>query len=223
MLYCAAMIYPIFYENNKKKKYLYCAMFLLCILMTLSMTAMICTTAFFAVKTLFDLKNQGNRKKIKICIMIFAVAFWILYTWEYGSHITLVDTIFQRAHKIVNLSSIGEISSATSGRSEIWKSYMAVFYENSILKKIFGTGVLNYYYMGGFLKFSHNSYIDMLLYMGILPLILFFLYTFHTCKVFKKNHYQEYLPLLMIKVVYLLTAVSVSAFPSVTWWVWAIL
>lgn len=70
------------------------------------------------------------------------------------------------------ITSATNISDLTTGRSDIWKDYFAVFNSN-ILNFIFGNGI-SAPLVGG--KGAHNFYLEMMYYLGIFGSLLFLFY-----------------------------------------------
>ena len=70
-------------------------------------------------------------------------------------------------------------------------------------------------------QYSHNSFIDVLLYSGIFGIILFVTAIFKNVSCYRKR--QEFLSVLLLKIIFIITGLSVSMLSSTYWFIWLIL
>src|SRR5699024_8755203 len=89
--------------------------------------------------------------------LVFIVVVIIGAVLIIAGRITIFDIVFER------LSQADDIESLTTGRSRIWKEYLSYFAEHAellVFGRGLGAGLINR-------SASHNTYIDILYYLGI--------------------------------------------------------
>ena len=208
MLYCAAAIYPLLYMKNKVIKYLSLGLLSAMLLLTFSMTALVCIIAFILIFLFFKYKESKSSKRLAIILLIIIISTAFFFIWNNGSGITAIDQMLGRARTVADSIYISDYSRATTGRTDIWEWYMNIFNnEFTIFNKLFGSAVLNYKFIYSFSEYAHNTYIDMLLYMGIIPLALLFYRWIKRIREYRGTEIQ--LPIILLKVSYLITGLSV--------------
>ena len=101
----------------------------------------------------------------------------------------------------------GDISKATTGREEIQENYMKKLDDSSPFTIFFGNAESAMSSIGSDIN-SHNTYIDILFFFGILGIILLVLYQGKKILLVRGQSY--FYPLLSLKAILLLGAASVS-------------
>lgn len=99
--------------------------------------------------------NSKNRRHFIQLVFILVVIIGAVLI--IAGRITIFDIVFER------LSQADDIESLTTGRSRIWKEYLSYFAEHAellIFGRGLGAGLINR-------SASHNTYIDILYYLGI--------------------------------------------------------
>lgn len=221
MLYCAAAIYPFFYMKKKWLKICSLGLLATMTLLTISITAVLCASVFCLI-LLIDSYRKSKLNKGILVILIALILGTFYYVYNYGSGITAIDNMINRTKKVSMKVSDGDFSNATSGRTEIFDDYWYIYSNRfSFFNKLFGSGVVNYKYYYDLPDYVHNTYMDMLLYMGLIPLIFVFYRFYNGIKYYKNSNYQ--LQILLLKTSYALTALSVSMFTATYWWVFFII
>lgn len=212
MLVLMALIYPLYYIKNNYRKILLILFLIASVFLTISMTAILCLAIYMVVYFMFQYK--GNNKG-KIIISVCVIVAYLIYIWNFGSQIGFINTMLLRVQKVVGLLLAGDYTKATSGRVDIIEQYMKVFNEMSIFNKCFGSGIVNQYFLGGFLNYSHNSYVDALLYFGVSGCIVILLRVLRSIKEIRNKLLREQIFLMKIAVVF--TGISVSALSADYW------
>lgn len=224
MFLCASLIYPVFYMNNRTLKIIFCTLLCLGVLMTFSITSLICLVVFWLMIFLF--KDTGNlRSSLKKIALVSLVSTAVILTWSSIQEVELIKPLFIRAGSLIRGFESGDISVATSSRSYLARVYLDDYKSHSLFNKLFGSfytsrfkALASYSGVG---NHSHNSFIDILLYSGVLGLLAYFVWMLVRISTLRGR--KEFMPVIMLKVIFLLTGFSVSMFTSCYWFVWAIL
>lgn len=215
LILVAGMIFPLFYFKNTFLKILSLCFLLTGIFMTVSMTALLCLGTFFAIYLFYVLLNKKEvSMKRKIVIIGLAIIFviYLLVSWNYGSGITIVDNVINRAKIIIVQISNNELSRATTGRFDIYKLYLEYFNSFSLPKKLFGGGSISYIGQAYYRNYSHNSLIDAIMFLGLIPLFIYIIWVIKgVCRIKEEKHQ---LKLLLLKFAIFVTSMSVSIFSS---------
>ena len=104
----------------------------------------------------------------------------------------------------------GDMNAASTGRANLFNSYLAEFIDGDLSEQLFGRQVVKTETM-----YSHNSYLDMLNCIGILGAILVFL--LQISRIVDYFKCPERNLLLLLKLVILLMAGTVSIFSAQFW------
>lgn len=225
MYFCASLIYPVFYLREKMAKIILCLMLSLGALMTFSITTLICLVMFWGFIILF--KNKTNiAKKIIGIFIVFLCLFMLIIFWDRISEIIIFKPISIRIEKMVEALQSGNINAATSSRSYLAEMYINDFKEYSIINKLFGSFFINRFsvitgYGWGVENYAHNSIIDILLYMGIFGVAIFFIKLAMRASYLRKR--EEFLPVILLKLIFMLTGLSVSMLTNSYWFIFMVL
>ena len=225
MFLCASLIYPVFYLDKKIPRLILCVILSLCALLTFSITTLICLMVFWGAIILFkDKKNITN--KIVALFIFFVGLIIIIILWDRIKEIDIIRPMAIRVESMITAFKGGDMGSATSSRSYLAKIYFQDFQQYSLFNQIFGSFYINRFeVITGFgwdvSNYAHNSFIDLLLYSGVFGLIIFFIKTGARIKNLKGK--KEFLPVLLLKSIFLLTGLSVSMLTSSYWLVWMII
>lgn len=206
---CIALLYPLYYVRSPILKITLCTIIVIAILATVSVTALLLLVVVLGVY--FVTKSKLNASKI-MCICIIAMLLPMLFTLKDElCNISFVKPIYTRVELSIKEFSDGNIDAASSGRQELLSTAVDRFKNSNIAEKFLGSQsikedtALN----------SHNSYIDMLNYMGIIGVLLVFLLQIVRIKEYMR--YDERMQLLLIKVLIIFCATSVSIFSAQYW------
>ena len=218
MMCCATAIYPLFYMKNRKLRLVFIGMCLLAIIMTVGITAILCL-ALFSLVYFFGMMKRSSVKrstKRRLVLLVIIVILFAFFAWQFSDGIGILSSMVVRVKRVVNKLEEGNYVGATSHRTMLYGQYLGVFKDFSLPKKLFGSASLSYYTEMGFDNHSHNSYIDMLLYFGILPMLFILLSVIRNIKSYKGSGIG--LPILLLKVAYCFTGLSVSMLTASYWW-----
>lgn len=225
MFFCSSLIYPVFYTKSKVIKIILSIMFSLGALMTLSITSLICLIFFWNVIILFKGGNSF-RKNIKILFFISISLFIICLSWGRIREFRYIKPLAIRTASMVKALHAGDMRVATSTRSFLLKAYINDFKTYPLKNKVWGSFFINRFSIiknnnVGVKNYAHNTFVDILLYSGILGIIFFNIIIFKRISFYKKR--REFLPLLLLKGIFILTGLSVSMLTSSYWLIWIIL
>ena len=132
--------------------------------------------------------------------------------YEYSVTEAVTTKDLNYAYEIMNKDSADlivndKINAALTGREELKKYYLKQFEESDVPTKVLGN-FRTTIETTGFNMNSHNTYIDILFYFGILGLFLLFIYQFKRYHIMKETQY--FYPLISLKLLILIGASSVS-------------
>lgn len=151
-----AMCLVIVMFHCKKMSTLYATVTLSILVLFVGLTSS--KSALFMLALPMILLLYSNSKNRRHFIqLVFIVVVIIGAVLIIAGRITIFDIVFER------LSQADDIESLTTGRSRIWKEYLSYFAEHAellIFGRGLGAGLINR-------SASHNTYIDILYYLGI--------------------------------------------------------
>ena len=98
---------------------------------------------------------------------------------------------------------------------------MSDYKDLPLINKLIGSFYINRTSFTTTGHYSHNSFIDVLLYSGLFGIILFAIAIFKNVSYYRKR--QEFLSVLLLKVTFVITGLSVSMLSSTYWFIWLIL
>lgn len=151
-----AMCLVIVMFHCKKMSTLYATVTLSILVLFVGLTSSKSALFMLALPMIFLLySNSKNRRHF--IQLVFIVVVIIGAVLIIAGRITIFDIVFER------LSQADDIESLTTGRSRIWKEYLSYFAEHAellIFGRGLGAGLINR-------SASHNTYIDILYYLGI--------------------------------------------------------
>ena len=161
-----------------------------------------------------------------LALYVFLGLIIIIIFWDRIKEIDIIRPMAIRVESMIKAFKGGDMGSATSSRSYLAKLYLKDFQQYSLLNQMFGSFYINRFeVITGFgwdvSNYAHNSFIDLLLYSGVFGLIIFFIKTGARIKNLKGK--KEFLPVLLLKSIFLLTGLSVSMLTSSYWLVWMII
>ena len=224
MFLCASLIYPVFYLNKPLIKGVLCILLCIGVFMTFSLTSMICLIVFWSIVLLF--KDRNNfRKNLKKLGLVVILIMTVVLLWGSIREISIIKPIVIRIDVVIEGLKSGDMSAATSSRSYLADIYLNDFENYSLFGKLFGSFYSNRFraIMGisGLDNYAHNSFIDILLYTGILGIISLFAWIVMKVRFLKGR--EEFLPVVLLKLIFLLTGFSVSMLTNCYWFTWMIL
>lgn len=225
MYLCASLIYPVFYVEKSSIKIILCIIFSLGALLTFSVTTLICLTGFWITVIIF--KSRVNLIKFIQMIVLTVVCISVgIFLWDKIQDISFVKPTVLRLEKIISALQTGDTTTATSFRAYLAEVYLNDFAQYPLFNKTFGSFYINRFsvissYDVSIENYAHNSYIDILLYTGILGLLAFLIRIPLTLSSLVKS--TEFLPVVLLKLIFLTTGMSVSMLGNSFWFFWIIL
>ena len=220
MFICASLIYPVFYLKNKPTKIVLSVILSILALMTLSITTFICFLAFWTIVFVFKEKHTLERN-IKIMLFFTLLIVAIILLWPQIKEISFIKPIMVRIEGTIESLLSGDMEGATSSRFTLAKVYMSDYKDLPLINKLIGSFYINRTSFTTTGHYSHNSFIDVLLYSGLFGIILFAIAIFKNVSYYRKR--QEFLSVLLLKVTFVITGLSVSMLSSTYWFIWLIL
>lgn len=153
----------LLYQILKKRKILFILPYLVIILIVLESGSRGALLSMIVIALVQLFLNITKKNWLKYIIIIFVSFLVISYSLNFFNS------------DLINRFRLQNIQDG-SGRLEIWKNYFHIFFELPIYKKILGVGISNssvtYYQYFGYLKNTHNLYINVLIDFGLFGLVL---------------------------------------------------
>lgn len=118
----------------------------------------------FMVSLIFIFADLMKSENTKITVLFFTVVIIVGFVMFRSGYFTSVDFIIRR------ITSADSVSELTTGRSDIWVSYLRYIFNSNAFTILFGGG-LSAPLLDG--KGSHNLFIELLYYFGIIGSALF--------------------------------------------------
>lgn len=199
--YLVGIAYFLYYVKNVIVRYIGLALFTILILMTVSVTAIILYVAVILIYT-YSFGKLG-----KTLIYLFLVIALVGVSFPIWSNISFVKPIIYRISFSMNAYYNGDVDDAVSGRDNLTYYYLDEFKEGSVANMIFGNSKSAMSVTGADTN-SHNTYIDIIYYFGLLGLLLLLFYQIK--KIVLIRHQSYFFPLLTLKAILLLGAATVS-------------
>lgn len=208
MFLVIALNYPLYFVHKKELKIGLILLLTILTFMTVSMTAI---AVLFLV---FGVYLVSHKQIKKVLLMPFFVLFLLAGTFNWWSSLSFVQPIVMRASEILYESSRGDMDLATSGREHIQDLYIKDFNNRNFTEKAFGIfNPDNFDLTKG--KLSHNTYIDIIAYNGIMGIVLLLLFCYKTLSFYRKT--ELFYPIFSMKLVLIIAAYTVSIYTSVYW------
>ena len=221
MLLCTGMIYPIYYMKNRIIKIISIVVLTCSVLATVSMAAILCLAVFFIIVLFHKYRHIKSQKKAVMLIFLIVMIGYLIYSWNYMSGIGALDTVIDRLKQTIFRVNSGDLAAATTGRSDLLEAYWNYFKQQNLFAQLFGSGYTTAYNIILAENYSHNTFIDMLIYFGIFPLLLILIRTLVKSR--KTIQQGGNVQFLLLKTVYIITALGVSMLTNSYWWIFFIL
>ena len=183
-------IFAIWFRKNTIKPYIFYSAYIVIALFG-GLSGSKSFVFAFAVATILIIVTFVRRRPIQALILIVgSISFAFLI---YSGYIDAFSRVMYRLNQIY----LGN-DTLTTGRTEIWNSYIELFKSNNILL-LFGSGLEK-----GFpLRYAHNTYLDFLILLGIFGGLLYTIVLFRTITCTYGNKINgSVLPAIMLLVMY---------------------
>lgn len=201
--YLTSVTYFLYYVNNVVVKTGGIVLFSLLALMTVSLTI---TLLYFIVIGIY-MHSKGSFMTFMIrCGALLLVS---ALTFPFWSKLDPVQPVIYRMEYSTDAYEAGDINAATTSRYDIQKEYTSKM--NDPIKIIFGNARSSMS-ATGLEHNTHNTYLDIVFYFGIIGLVLFTIYQWNKFLLLRGRSY--FYPLLTIKAMLLIGALTVSVMTS---------
>lgn len=209
MYLCLALLYPLYCVENRKWKFALAGLLSTGVIATISLSSF----AVLGIVWAYYFVAKGGKIKTLLLISLGAVVLEMGGTllWNRISTIPLFRPLAMRVEFSLDKWKVGDLDSATSGRSILLDSYLGEYANADLSTQLFGKYSVK---MEG-MNFSHNSYIDMLNCLGLSGLVL--ILALQLKRIRDNLRYPERDLLLSMKIIVLLTAATVSIFSAQYW------
>ena len=208
---CIGLLYGLFCLDKKWLKITVLVVLSAGVLATVSITAI---ALMIGMYVFYYITEKASIKKIGTFFLIAVIIGIIIIFWQNISQIQLIKPIALRVETIVNEAISGDIGAATTGRSELYDQYIDRYNNSSLLNRIFGFSRL----IPEGIKYSHNSFVDMMNYFGIFGIILTSILQLKRLSDYR--HYSDFKMYILLKITILLPAATVSIFSAQFWQIW---
>lgn len=208
MFTVCSIIYPLYFVKDKPLSLILVGTMMVLTFMTVSMTAVgaMCFIFFLYFMSLGKVWQFVKYLAITLFILVATYGVW--------SKLSFVEPMIYRIEFARIALENDDMNRLTTGRADLSESYLYKFKMRSTEKKMFGALKANALdeSIG---KYSHNSYIDMLNYIGIVGVILMFLYNFKNVMIYRGT--AVFFPIISLKIIMLVIASTVSVFTTLYW------
>ena len=204
-----SMLYPLYYAKNKLIKAILIISLVAAILSTISLTSIL--LLLLVLVYYFFTTVHMNAKSIGVVLLALLFVFIIVLNWDQIGNISFLKPVYSRVNQAITQLKVGDINSATTGRLERTEEYIEVFESSGFFGKAFGSAALSATEIG----YSHNSYVDMLNYCGILGVALFLILQIKRITVYMKTSVKK--PAILSKLLFFSVAATVSVFSAQYW------
>ena len=208
---CVALLYPLYYMKKNISKWVVFTIISIIVMLSVSLTAVV---LYIGVIGYYILSNINLKKvTLKGVITVFCAIGVIIIIAPQLSKFSFMEPIMLRVDSIVNSIKDGNLNDATTGRTELTNAYVAMFKDGNLIQKVFGKAWLGYDELVG--KYSHNSYLDILNYSGVLGLFTMFYVQLKRLKKYYKT--KKFKVMLITKLILIIGATTVSTFSAQYW------
>ena len=203
---------------NVRVRWIMICIFQICVLSTLSITGIICGVIIWM--TYLVLLQKFSMKYV---IIIPCVCLCIIWFYEYGlRHINtpILGDLSLRLSEKINFLNTGDLVGVTTGRYSFSELHFQYFWNQNIGKILFGGNLANTKIMNvGNMDFAaHNEYVDVLLNIGIIGFLLYFICIIQKIiKMYRMREVRSSMTdycncLIMIKIIWFLYAITLTMF-----------
>lgn len=203
--YLLSFTYFLYYVSNRVIRYVGLALFTILTLLTVSLTALI---LLFIIIIIY-MYSLGILRRGTLYLFGTLVIFFL--TFPFWSKFSFVQPILYRITYSMDAYEQGNTNEAISGREELANEYFEALKESDALSIVFGNARTAMSSTGIEMN-SHNTFIDILYFFGIIGIVLLCLYQFRKYMWSRRNTY--FYPLLTLKAIILIGASSVSIMTS---------
>lgn len=185
------------------------------VFMSLSMTAILVNIILWVIYLV--LTKKINIKTIIFCICIILI---MVHMYIYGVNYPetpVLGSLSGRIEEKILEWTYGNVSSFTTGRSDMVQEHIKYFLNLPLENMLFGGVMVNTSYIQtNFRSVAHNEYVDMLLNVGILGTSILLGYFSRKIILYYKKYKIigdiQYLGFVMLKVIWMIYVISLTVF-----------
>lgn len=185
------------------------------LLSSVSITAVVVNVLMWIVYLLVSQKIN-----VKVGIASLVVVLLVIGLYQYGLEnrdAPVIGDLSYRIHEKLMDAESGDVSSATTGRTDLAKAHLEYYWELPLWKQLLGGTPVNVGYIAkDIYGMAHNEYVDMLLNIGIIGtalMIWFIIHSMYICiKQFRENNDDTQLCRVMCKCIWLAYAATLTMF-----------
>jgi len=179
----------------------------LIVFLTASKQALILAPIFFIFSSKININRLKPMFSLKLMFYVPVVFIIFYYSLSYiPEELLRFDLVTYRIEKFVAAYYENDIDASTADRQFLISAGLSKFYENPIL----GVGMNNFRYF--FAKYAHNTYLELVVGLGIIGLVLFYSihYTIIKKIIFMKTLITRRLLIMLVLVILALDFVTVT-------------
>ena len=205
---CISLIFPLYYMKASLLKYFLVIMLSVAAFSTVSLTVVI----IWVLEIIYYIAL--SKKNIKSVALIVLVLTILISCWPRISQIDVIKPVIMRVEKTMESIDTGDFDKATSGRENLATTYLDRYKKASYFQRIAGLATLSRYAN----QYSHNTYIDMITYWGIIgAIVVVIMQIQHFHRYFRTNSFQQ---VFLAKLIMFISASTVSMFSLQYWIMW---
>ena len=185
------------------------------VITSLSMSALVVNILLWPV--FLVVTRNIKLKAFVICILII---FAFLSLYRYGLNhpdVKILWQFSQRLEETIEDVLVGDISDATTGRTDLVAEHLNYYFDQPFLRMIFGGSAVNTQFITYPLQMlAHNEYVDLLLNVGLLGTLVLVGFTFYylleSFKIYMEEKKSEQLCIFMIKCIWCAYCMTLTVF-----------
>lgn len=204
-----SILYPLYYVRNKTLKIILCVLFSLAVFGTVSMTSLIMLIfilGFYVLTT-----GKLSVQKVGAIIGAVVVVALLFAFWDQIGNTDILKPLYTRTNLVIDQIRDGDLDTATTGRISRSEDYTDHFESFGFFNELVGGAILSAAESG----YSHNSYLDMLNYCGILGAILLAILQLQHIRAYIRTPVRN--QAILVKMLFIIVAATVSIFSSQYW------
>lgn len=201
LFYLTSIVFFVYYVKNPIVKSVGVICFTALTFLTVSLTAMVLLVVLFAIYMFSIGKIYKTIIYSIICVTI------AISTFPIWSKMEIIQPIIFRTTYSLEAYMSGDSNKATSNREDLGEFYIKSWEKSDPIIQLFGNANTAVSVTSND-KNSHNTYLDILFYFGVLGLVLLVVY--QAKRLWLSRHTVYFYPYFTVKVLFILGAASVS-------------
>lgn len=196
---------------REKYKYIIVIYLFVALLLTKSTSALVISTFIlflFIITSVYKHRDKINMKITFAIPILIALIITVTYIFNMNIQIGAIERVLNRS----DLGNSFDINMITNQRATLWEIYFNKYLEFGTLKNLFGSAVFSPMEYTNLSAGSHNTYIDILWFVGAFGLLVLLYILYLNILDYKSSKYFK--SLLFIKLVFLINMFSMSLLSS---------